>query len=665
MAVDELRVTLLGISGKCLEFKFSSDVTFHAVKRHIAELWDIPPICQKLAVDCTAPRDNELLADYRASADEGQITMTLITMLSKLYTYAPLDDRDRQVAVDFLGRSALPGDTRAVDALLPRINDREASVRASAMRGLARIVTSTYGGTLKIMHGLVKRLDHEGETVRRIVVSVLKDLAQTAGKPGQDFIVDLVTHATVGSSAWSAAMRLLRDMSKTHSDGGRAAKVIQAGITELLLLLEHRDGAKRRMAVCATSHIFSGGDTCVFPALGDLLRDPADLVRSEAAQVLCRFMHQQDQIFKRQLLRYLDDQSRCREVQYRGVLVSCLKVLPCAVERGDSKVLGRFSGWFQHPAAQVRLSAVHALGQIARRRDAHVLKLLRAQLTDPDENVRVAVLQALARIAPRGDKSTVDFLLMAVSENPSATVVKVLAKVAQKNDSSATKRITPLLVHESASIRLAAVKAIAKIAARGSEIAISELLARVVDGDRRVRQAAVGAFAHLAPEKTANVHSAVRVCLGDEASEVRRTASQCLARLSVVTSSSTSLRTCVKTRRNSVRKDASGSKKTMQKQHNDERRMMEDRVCHMQREIIERFECKEFQQELCHARETRNFTQKRLELVSKVQTSVLPKYGYVSDLESATKMVRLARPFADNPFIKFNTKRIERLIGLA
>lgn len=662
MAVDVVRVALLGISGRCLEFQFHSGVTFHAVKRYVAELWGIPPVCQKLAVDCAEPQDNELLGDCSAITNESQITVTLITMLRKLYDYVPLDDKDRQVAVEFLGRSASPGDKRAVEALLARISDREASVRASAVRGLARIVTSTFDGICKIMHDLVKRLDHEGEVVRRLVVAALKDLAQTAGKPGHDFIVDLVTLATVGSSTWSAAMHVLRDMSKTGSGGRRAEKVIQAGITDLLRLLEHRDGEKRRMAVCAMSHIFSKGDRCVFAALGGLLRDSAGLVRSEAVQVLSRHVHQQDHNFKMQVLRYLDDHSKCREVQHTGLLLSCLKLLPCTFERGDNKVLDRFSGWLQHPAAQVRLSAVRALSQIATRRDAHVLKLLSAQLTDPSEDVTVAVLQALARIAPQGDKGTVDVLLMAASEKPSATVVKVLAKVARKNDSSAMSRITSLLAHQSASVRLAAVKAIAKHGSRGSEFAIAELLARVVDDDHRVRQAAVGAFAHLAPERAADVHSAVRLRLADEAPEVRRTASQCLARLSVVTSG-VNLQACV-TSQDSVHKNPNMSRRPMQKNRTEERRKIE-LICHMQLELIERFQCKKFQDELGRAREGTKFTQKRLELVSEVQTSVLPKYGYVSNLESVTQTVRIARPFAQNPFIHCNAKKIERLIDLA
>jgi len=220
------------------------------------------------------------------------------------------DPHARQAACQALARPSLRGDSRVINALFARLQDKDQYVRQAAANSLGQV---SRRGDEAAVAALAARLMDPDSAVRRLSATALGQIAQR------------------GCSAATAA---------------------------LLGRLEDKDGGVRRASLKALEKVTEKSDGKVLMALFSRTADGEAFVRHTAVEVLSRLAEEGDTEVVSRLLVLLDTD---RDARVRWAATEALGRLAV---RGDSRVLTALLARLDDEADSVRRAAASALGHV-------------------------------------------------------------------------------------------------------------------------------------------------------------------------------------------------------------------------------------------------------------------------------------------------------------
>jgi len=353
------------------------------LKEHLARLWQIPAIFQKLRSGLAVLDDAACLATEVSRG--GRINLVIsfedatralqdpsrITRIETIRAFARLGPRGRSAiaeiiaslqdevgsvrcaAVDALGQIAERDDATAMLAVSSCLQDSDDSVRMMAVMTLSRLATR---GDDRAVAAVSARMEHQDVGIR---IAGMKALASVATK-GDGRMVALIANRLedVDATARSVALGVLAQI---------AFKGNQVSIAAASACLEDKDELVRNAAMKVVAQLAERGDAKAVAALEKSVREERGPARCTALRALGEVVTQGDD-------------------SVSSVLMTCLKD--------------------EHPL--VRRTAVEMLGQVVHKGSGHgSMALLACLESDSDGRTRCLAAEALGKVAKPGDQGVV------------------------------------------------------------------------------------------------------------------------------------------------------------------------------------------------------------------------------------------------------------------
>jgi len=420
---NRLHVMLQDEEGDLLELVMDPYSTVGDLKSRIAQIYQVPPMCQRLAMGTRELLDNkyeELIVHcphgVKTFSVHLSITLDEATQglehpvreqkLNALQALAELgfgacghhavssmgtrldrqDDESRQPALRALAHMAERGQTRAVVELTSRLEDWEHDLRRAAVEALTQVAEP---GNEQAIDLLLPRLKDVSIEVR---LAVLEALPRAAGYgdarciTGAGFLLeDSVQYVR------RAALKALSQLAEKGND---------MVFAEVQSRLGHADPEVRATALKALPHILEQGDERGVTAVIDRLEDPVFNVRRTALETLGLVARHGDQSTIISLCNRLG--SNMEEIR-----ITMAQALTQVVNYGDKATVLTLSQRLQDGSVDVKLAVIHALTHaVSSQSEGHGMATaaLCERCEDPDRHVRRAALEALPKIAPPEDK---------------------------------------------------------------------------------------------------------------------------------------------------------------------------------------------------------------------------------------------------------------------
>lgn len=238
-----INVAVQNANGELLELEAEPNCTIFGLKCRVAECWQVPPCCQRLAPEDAAKplEDDATLAEQQEDSADSQVK--LIMAVSSEEVFKCLEDEDcsiRRMAVQTLGQVAHKDFGKAMEALGTRLNDPEWEVRRAAVELLGQVAPRGDEGAVGVAKA---HLQDRSVSVKQ--VSILT-LAQLSAEGDADVI------------------------------------------NELIPMLEDKDDGVRRAVAEALSELAPPGDVHVIEVVSGLLDHWSVLVKRAAIETLAR-----------------------------------------------------------------------------------------------------------------------------------------------------------------------------------------------------------------------------------------------------------------------------------------------------------------------------------------------------------------------------------------
>lgn len=445
---------------------------------------------------------------------------------------------ERQAALGQLGES---GDPRALEIILPQLNDSSRTVVEAAIAALGELKNPA------ALPVLLRQLDSDFVELRRAAMAAMGRLGDSrAVRPLLAFAHDHpqlrlpVTEAVldIGEPAVAPLLDALDD-----SDAAVVQEAVvllgrrgeKKAVRPLMSLVQTAGSTLRLRAIEALGQL---ADPRALPTLWALLRDPDPQVRAAVPAALANMP---DAKSVDPLVAALNDP----EISVR------IRAAAALGEIADPRAAGPLGAALAVRNEDLRLAVADALGKIGdgraveplisllesgnesilnkaivalkRTRDPRAVHVLTRFLTDPREPVRLRAVDALGQI---GDAATAERLERVLrtdrSEEIRALAAKALGEIGEPGSLAALE----MSLHDETSVRC---QAIAAMGAVGDEAALPALLAMLKEPAPEIRYNAALALAQIG-NKDSIEHLRGRV-LDDTSDMVRRGAVKALERL--------------------------------------------------------------------------------------------------------------------------------------
>lgn len=307
-----VHVVLSSVSGDRLELDVDPQCTVRSLKGKVGEVWQVPPLCQKLAVGQAALRDEDILSDQCRSGSP-KVSMTMVITYEDVYKgltdkntdmrcaavaslpYMARVDQEqaiaalrdsmedqewevRREAVEIVPELLPPGDKGAVAATMARVTDSSCSVRQAAVRAVGRLLPEGCGDETTISMAIAL-LEDDNDDVRRAATATLAHVVDPSDAESREGVV-----ATLAQSVqhWSplvkrAAMESLSLVAEKGDD--RVVEIMKRHLKDDMGLL-------RQAAVLALGKVASTGDPRIISLVKQSSKDKDARVRMAAAAAL-------------------------------------------------------------------------------------------------------------------------------------------------------------------------------------------------------------------------------------------------------------------------------------------------------------------------------------------------------------------------------------------
>jgi len=145
-----IRVVVLTIKGDNLELDADAHSNIIEIKRQVADCWQIPSSCQKLACGGTVLSDLDVISSCLAldsSTHTSQLHLTLVVCLDEVLL--ALDSPSGATRAEGLNiLSELRGREIAIEAICHHMEDGNAYVRYKAVKALSKVVERGHEGAI-------------------------------------------------------------------------------------------------------------------------------------------------------------------------------------------------------------------------------------------------------------------------------------------------------------------------------------------------------------------------------------------------------------------------------------------------------------------------------------------------------------------------------------
>lgn len=363
--LGNLQVEVRNISGDVLKFDVEGCMTVAMLKRELARHWDIPPICQQLAIGTTAiSMDSKLplgfLVGSQPSASEPTLSMVMVASAE----YAV------QVVLD----------------------SRRAEKQLEALHGLVHI--APHGGEAAIA-AVIRcfSADNHDTAIRRAAVMALSGMIQQ----GAGIAIDELCSSCVWEPAPKIRLEALRALMHT------AAEVDERVVVCLGRCLQDDDIHVRSEAIEFIARAANADrHERIMSEIRLRLDDQHAFVRKAAVQCLARVAVKGDNFAVPLVIARLDDldaSTRC----------AALHAVSYLVDKGNPTAIDAVGARLEDSCAEVRCAAVEALGVISEKGESKSCALLQERLTDKDPVVRDLASEALRHLDPESSDRNLIF----------------------------------------------------------------------------------------------------------------------------------------------------------------------------------------------------------------------------------------------------------------
>lgn len=381
----------------------------------------------------------------------------------------------RRHAVAELGRTALPGEERAIQAAAEGMQDDDAGVRQAAVQALAKAAGED---STRAVNEAIVRLKHSAPGVRITALEALATVAEHGSARVVESIMACLDDEVVGVRA--AAFKVL---------GCLAPRGDRPTISALIKKIEDPRGDVRT-AAGETFVVVAGNDQYGNALLREHLRHDRPEIRCFALELLPNIAPQGNDASIVAVLPLLNDESS----RVRDCTVNALARLG---RSGDQRVVDALCHLLQHAKADFRKVGIHALPKLVGKGNPQALSAVSACLSHQDSNVRKASYEAFAGIA-NADDNAIKLAAQGL-EDDHHEVRKVaahtLATVAgRKGNPCAVEAVIARLTHTYSDVRIAAVRALLEVTAKGDELAIAALRNCLDEKNIDVKKAVVSAL---------------------------------------------------------------------------------------------------------------------------------------------------------------------------
>lgn len=329
----------------------------------------------------------------------------------------------RRTALEALHRVAPWGDSTALEGLAQYLEHSDDAVRRGACEGMRALG----GGLEQTVMLCARRLEHSDEGVRFFAASVLPLLASgtSSNASGDDLVdrSDLVLSGTLPRlKHQEAATRSAALAALCHLGLRNNARVVRAivplmvdpsakvrqhaldafsqladrdnpeAVASLASFLAYRNTAAIACAIKALTCVACRGNQDSIRVVSRYLQHRAGLVRSAAVEALAGLLGGGDTHGRRLLARRLAD----RDASVRTAALAALRQLEGP--NSSSALVSTVSVNLDSRVEKVRLSAVHAVAQLADGDSLGALKALARALCDSSRYVRAAAAKAVLRL---------------------------------------------------------------------------------------------------------------------------------------------------------------------------------------------------------------------------------------------------------------------------
>eukprot|EP00746_Dinoflagellata_sp_MGD_P006979 gnl/MRDRNA2_/MRDRNA2_113786_c0_seq1.p1 gnl/MRDRNA2_/MRDRNA2_113786_c0~~gnl/MRDRNA2_/MRDRNA2_113786_c0_seq1.p1 ORF type:complete len:214 (-),score=46.41 gnl/MRDRNA2_/MRDRNA2_113786_c0_seq1:19-660(-) len=175
-----VRIRLHTIAGKAIELDLSLQSSVRELKEQIAQLWALPPLCQRLLVEGTLLEDSQKIDSY---CPNGCITLPITVITTDADAHAYLMDRSPKVRIEAVEAianiSVKKSDKESIIAICGRLEDADEGVRKAAVKAIS--VMSHQGNEMALSE-VGSRLAHANDFVRATAVEALAKIS-TRGDP--------------------------------------------------------------------------------------------------------------------------------------------------------------------------------------------------------------------------------------------------------------------------------------------------------------------------------------------------------------------------------------------------------------------------------------------------------------------------------------------------
>ena len=286
----DVRLTVISLSGESAALVAKREDTVGSLKARIAELWQVPALCQTLLLRGEVLDDEDLVGACLAEGAEPIGVSMVVSVARAIKDLGHEKLQARQGALVDLARLGPRGGEDAWQAASRCLDDREISVRRAAVTAVASLAP-TLGSDRRAVAALCFALGDVANAVREEAAKRIAQLVVAADKGEQAGLVTQVLERLEDDAVATARSAALSSLGCMVEEATVDPRVSAA----LLSSFKDPHQAVRRAAVSALGvAVQSKGDPAVILALCQMLEDQDPLVRRSAADALERVAEKGD-----------------------------------------------------------------------------------------------------------------------------------------------------------------------------------------------------------------------------------------------------------------------------------------------------------------------------------------------------------------------------------
>eukprot|EP00927_Polykrikos_kofoidii_P038607 TRINITY_DN3301_c0_g1_i1.p1 TRINITY_DN3301_c0_g1~~TRINITY_DN3301_c0_g1_i1.p1 ORF type:complete len:633 (-),score=95.64 TRINITY_DN3301_c0_g1_i1:166-2064(-) len=535
MSSIEIIVTVSSIDGRALDLLTDGANNVQTLKARIAEVWQIPALCQRLVSDETELQDEDFLRNYCHTNEDGLSVISVMLVIFDEEVHRCLQSRNfrlRKEAVEALG--CLPLDqNEAILLIAARIEDRNDIVRKAAVGALAMVAEK---GDERVIREVCARFGNEDGDVRKVAVQTLSEVTERGDPNAIDTVNSYLSHP-YGRARVSAVQALGRLAPKASVSalealllcvGDNDARVQLAALKAIPLLgpvschgavptlrecLTGSD-AQRRWAVKALTCLADAEDTETFDAVHKLINDPVVSVRSAVVEFLGKFAKRGDATFLKSMVDRIGDRTDL-------IRASAVRALSNFLESGeDEYLISALTRFLEHWDKSVQARAVEALCLPVFHGVEVAIQAVEELVRHEHDWIRLSAVRGLGHMYIQGCERGMKLFLSCLEDHSVEVIqeaVTSLGRVAICGDTQGINAVSSCLKHKDGWVRRSAAQTLEHVARQGDEQVKTILLHSLeTDTDSEVVQAALKVLASVAPMDDDASIAAARACLSSQ-----------------------------------------------------------------------------------------------------------------------------------------------------